>query len=224
MACEVLGPAGDEKSGCRDLRLAYCSMMELKSTIPSYKDNRFNSVFVAAVSILQHRMDIISCQYSPAQDGHHQLSVFSSTGWTSSAVRILQHRMDIISCQYSPAQDGHHQLSVFSSTEWTSSAVHILQHRMDIISCPYSPAQDGHHQLSVFSSTGWTSPAVRILQHRMDIISFLQDCMPTRNQKLESVLQDAISEEVNIFVGALAMLFYRVTGPYWQLLCVGKMK
>ena len=85
MACEVLGPTGDEKSGCRDLWLAYCSMMELKSTIPSYKDNRFNSVFVAAVSILQHRMDIISCQYSPAQDGHHQLSVFSSTGWTSSA-------------------------------------------------------------------------------------------------------------------------------------------
>ena len=187
MACEVLGPTGDEKSGCRDLRLAYSSMMELKSTIPSYKDNRFNSVFVAAVSILQHRMDITSCQYSPAQDGHHQLSVFSSTGWTSSAVSILQHRMDIISCQY-------------------------------------SPAQDGHHQLSVFSSTGWTSSAVRILQHRMDIISFLQDCMPTRNQKLESVLQDAISEEVNIFVGALAMLFYRVTGPYWQLLCVGKMK
>ena len=85
MACEVLGPTGDEKSGCRDLWLAYCSMMELKSTIPSYKDNRFNSVFVAAVSILQHRMDIISCPYSPAQDGHHQLSVFSSTGWTSSA-------------------------------------------------------------------------------------------------------------------------------------------
>lgn len=113
MACEVLGPTGDEKSGCRDLWLAYCSMMELKSTIPSYKDNRFNSVFVAAVSILQHRMDIIS---------------------------------------------------------------------------------------------------------------FLQDYMPTRNQKLESVLQDAISEEVNIFVGALAMLFYRVTGPYWQLLCVGKRK
>ena len=113
MACEVLGPTGDEKSGCRDLWLAYCSMMELKSTIPSYKDNRFNSVFVAAVSILQHRMDIIS---------------------------------------------------------------------------------------------------------------FLQDYMPTRNQKLESVLQDAISEEVNIFVGALAVLFYRVTGPYWQLLCVGKIK
>lgn len=58
MACEVLGPTGDEKSGCRDLWLAYCSMMELKSTIPSYKDNRFNSVFVADVSILQHRMDI----------------------------------------------------------------------------------------------------------------------------------------------------------------------
>ena len=113
MACEVLGPTGDEKSGCRDLWLAYCSMMELKSTIPSYKDNRFNSVFVAAVSILQHRMDIIS---------------------------------------------------------------------------------------------------------------FLQDYMPTRNQKLESVLQDAISEEVKIFVGALAMLFYRVTGPYWQLLCMGKRK
>ena len=58
--------------------------------------------------------------------------------------------------------------------------------------------------------------------HRLEIAEFLQSYMCARNQKLESVLQGAISEDVNIFVVALAMMYYHVMGPYWQLLCAGK--
>lgn len=42
--------------------------------------------------------------------------------------------------------------------------------------------------------------------------------LPSGNQKLKSGLQDALSDEINVYSGALAMLFDRVTNPYWHLL------
>ncbi|KAK7105611.1 uncharacterized protein [Littorina saxatilis] len=111
MACEVLGPRGDDQCGCRDAWLAYCEMTNKTSTVPSFKSNRFNSIFYGAT---------------------------------------------------------------------------------------------------------------KLLAHRDDIIEFLSDYMPSRNQKLESVLKDAQSEEVNVFVATLAMVYERITGPYWTLLCAGE--
>ncbi|KAL8559167.1 hypothetical protein ACOMHN_048414 [Nucella lapillus] len=107
MACEVLGPRGDQKSGCRDAWIAYCSMTGRQSVISSFKANRFNNLFQAA------------------------------------------------------------------------AALHF---------------------------------------HRPDIIRFFVEFIPERNSKLTSVLFDAESEKVSVYVLSLALVYLRVTGPYWQLL------
>ena len=60
MACEVFGPRGDEQIGCRDSWMAYCSMMQIKSTVPSFKANRFNSLFVGAASLHFHQLEILN--------------------------------------------------------------------------------------------------------------------------------------------------------------------
>ena len=107
MACEVMGPRGDEKSGCRDAWIAYCSFNSKPSMISSFKANRFNNLFQAGAALFHHRQDIIQ---------------------------------------------------------------------------------------------------------------FLRDYMPDRNQKLDSVLCDALSDQVHVYILVLTMLFFRLTGPYWQLL------
>ena len=48
MACEVLGPKGDEKNGCQDAWLAYCPISSQTSLVTSFKGNRFNNLFEAA--------------------------------------------------------------------------------------------------------------------------------------------------------------------------------
>ena len=106
-ACEVLGPRGDEKSGCRDAWLAFCSISGKASRVTSFKSNRFNNLFEAA------------------------------------------------------------------------AALHF---------------------------------------HRASIIDFLDNFLPEKNQKLESVLYDVKSDAVGVYVLTLAMAFFRITGPYWQLL------
>jgi len=60
MACEVLGPRGDEKSGCRDAWIAFCALNEKPSVISSFKANRFNNLFEAAAALTYHRDDIIT--------------------------------------------------------------------------------------------------------------------------------------------------------------------
>ena len=107
MACEVLGPRGDEKNWCRDAWLACCSMSSQPSLVTSFKGNRFNNLFEAA------------------------------------------------------------------------SALHF---------------------------------------HRQHIVEFFTIYMADRNQKLESVLNDAESDSVAVFVLALALMYHRVTGSYWKLL------
>ena len=57
-ASDVLGPRGDEKSGCRDAWVAFCSMKEKVSHVQSYRSNRFNNFFQGAASLHFHRADI----------------------------------------------------------------------------------------------------------------------------------------------------------------------
>ena len=58
-ACEALGPRGDEKNGCRDAWLAYCSMSSQPSLVTSFKGNRFNNLFEAASALHFHRQHLV---------------------------------------------------------------------------------------------------------------------------------------------------------------------
>ena len=58
MASEVLGPRGDERNGCRQKWLAFCSNQEKKSLFSSYRSNRFNNLFQNASALLFHKSDI----------------------------------------------------------------------------------------------------------------------------------------------------------------------
>ncbi|XP_070213309.1 uncharacterized protein [Littorina saxatilis] len=61
MACDCLGPRGDDKSGVRDSWLAYCFMEEKTSTMTSFRENRFNNTFQGAANLHFHRQDIQDC-------------------------------------------------------------------------------------------------------------------------------------------------------------------
>ena len=62
MACEVLGPRGDEKNGCRDGWVACCSLNQKPSVISifSFKGNHFNNLFEAAAALHFHRAGIMT--------------------------------------------------------------------------------------------------------------------------------------------------------------------
>ena len=51
LACDILGPRGDEKYGCKDYWEAFCLTQDCKSTITSFKGNRFNNLFQAASNV-----------------------------------------------------------------------------------------------------------------------------------------------------------------------------
>ena len=51
-ASEVVGPRGDERSGCREESLAFCSLKGVKSLFSSYRSNRFNNFFQNASALL----------------------------------------------------------------------------------------------------------------------------------------------------------------------------
>lgn len=59
LACDCLGPRGDEKNGCRDMWEAYCLMTDRASAITSFRGNRFNNLFEAAAAVHYHRSDIL---------------------------------------------------------------------------------------------------------------------------------------------------------------------
>ena len=59
LACDLLGPRGDLKCGCRDEWLAFCELNNIKSLIPSYRGNRFNAHFQGAAMVLYHKENII---------------------------------------------------------------------------------------------------------------------------------------------------------------------
>ena len=46
MACDILGPRGDDKNGFRQEWLAFCETeLDRPSAITSFRDNRFNNAF-----------------------------------------------------------------------------------------------------------------------------------------------------------------------------------
>ncbi|XP_064636439.1 uncharacterized protein LOC135493239 isoform X1 [Lineus longissimus] len=57
-ACDVLGPRGDDKSGCRDAWEAYCHLQGERSLVKSYRSNRFNNFFEGAGTLHFHRKGI----------------------------------------------------------------------------------------------------------------------------------------------------------------------
>ena len=54
--------------------------------------------------------------------------------------------------------------------------------------------------------------------HREDINSFFNNYLPGGNLKLQSVHADCKSDTIDEFMVAIGILYYRVTGPYWQLI------
>ena len=58
LVCDVLGPRGDEKNGCRDDWIAFCSLRALTSKLNSFRGNRFNNLFESAAAIIHHQDDI----------------------------------------------------------------------------------------------------------------------------------------------------------------------
>ncbi|KAK3775037.1 hypothetical protein RRG08_005123 [Elysia crispata] len=55
MASEMLGPRGDERNGCREEWLAFCSNQGKKSLFSSDRSNRFNNLFQKASALLFHK-------------------------------------------------------------------------------------------------------------------------------------------------------------------------
>ncbi|GFO34539.1 WD repeat and hmg-box DNA-binding protein 1 [Plakobranchus ocellatus] len=53
-ACAILGPRGDQKSGCRVEWLAFCEERDISSKLPSYRSNRFNCFFEGAARLIQN--------------------------------------------------------------------------------------------------------------------------------------------------------------------------
>ncbi|GFO06388.1 metabotropic glutamate receptor 4-like [Plakobranchus ocellatus] len=53
-ACAVLGPRGDQTSGCRVEWLAFCEEQDIPVKLPSFRSNRFNCYFEAAAKLLQN--------------------------------------------------------------------------------------------------------------------------------------------------------------------------
>ena len=51
MACDCLGPRGNDKNGCQDSWQAYCLMADRPSAVTSFRENRFNNLFQAAASL-----------------------------------------------------------------------------------------------------------------------------------------------------------------------------
>ena len=60
--------------------------------------------------------------------------------------------------------------------------------------------------------------AATLFHHQHHIVNYLSNYRNNPNLKLESVLHDAQSTEVQCLVRAVGMLYYKVTGPFWMLL------
>ena len=58
--CDSFGPRGNEKNGCKKQWEAFCKeKLEKKSTLTSFRMNRFNNFFKGAASAFYHRLDIV---------------------------------------------------------------------------------------------------------------------------------------------------------------------
>lgn len=99
MTCSSLGPRGDEKSGCREDWLAYCSSVPCKSHIGSFRANRFNNFFQGAAAIYHHRLHICSFLGEGFRDPNLKLSSVLADNQCSllaaimRAIGIIYHKM-----------------------------------------------------------------------------------------------------------------------------------
>lgn len=59
--------------------------------------------------------------------------------------------------------------------------------------------------------------AAALHYHRTDIIRFFTKFKENKNLKQQSVLADAESDEIDDMIAALGIVFYKITGPYWNL-------
>ena len=58
-ACDVLGPRGDAKNGCRQYWDAFCrEKLQKRSRVSSFRMNRFNNFFLGAGEFFYHSSDI----------------------------------------------------------------------------------------------------------------------------------------------------------------------
>ena len=58
-ACDVLGPRGDAKNGCRQYWDAFCrEKLQKRSRVSSFRMNRFNNFFLGAAALFYHSDDI----------------------------------------------------------------------------------------------------------------------------------------------------------------------
>ena len=58
-ASDLFGPVGDHR-GLRPQWEAHCAANNIKSTIKSYKDNRFNGLFEVSAQVFHHHQDFIN--------------------------------------------------------------------------------------------------------------------------------------------------------------------
>ena len=59
LTCDLMGPRGDEKSGCRAEWVGFCEEKKVRSQMTSYRSNRFNCFFQSAAAILHHLQDLL---------------------------------------------------------------------------------------------------------------------------------------------------------------------
>ena len=59
LSAEVLGPRGDEESGCREEWLAFCESIKISSQFTSSRGNRFNNLFENSPALIFHHQHII---------------------------------------------------------------------------------------------------------------------------------------------------------------------
>ena len=60
--------------------------------------------------------------------------------------------------------------------------------------------------------------AASLIFHHQDIVQFLTDYKTEKNLKLQSVLADANSPEINLLLLAVAIIYFTITGPFWKLI------
>ena len=75
-ACDIFGPRGDEKNGCRAEWQGFCEINGRKSTVPCYRSNRFNCYFEGAASLIHHRQDMMGF-FSKGSASHSNLKMQS---------------------------------------------------------------------------------------------------------------------------------------------------
>ena len=80
LACDIFGPCGDEKSGCGDEWLAYCTAQDKPSVFQSFRSKQCNNFFKGAAAVIHNKDMIIDFLTNFHQDPNlKQRSVLKDT-------------------------------------------------------------------------------------------------------------------------------------------------